>query len=54
VKDPIGPAEGNSRVVRGGSWSSVQAYARAASRYRFVPDFRYYYCGFRVVAAPVS
>jgi formylglycine-generating enzyme required for sulfatase activity len=36
------------RVWRGGSWVGLQDFARAAFRYRIVPDYRYYFLGFRV------
>ena len=37
-----------SRVLRGGSWSSEQAYLRSASRFRLYPDDRYSSIGFRL------
>jgi len=36
------------RVVRGGAWNYLQAYARCAYRYRFTPGYRFNYLGFRV------
>ena len=63
--DPQGPAEGEKRVVRGGScmpWfsddekflnESVHPYLRSASRYSFKPDTNFLIVlGFRVVLAP--
>jgi hypothetical protein len=41
-------AEG-SRVLRGGSWDSIQDLARADYRFYFLPYSRYDYFGFRVV-----
>jgi len=42
------------RVVRGGSWYFSVISARAAFRYRFVPDYRVNLVGFRVVrSAPI-
>ncbi|MBN2470415.1 MAG: SUMF1/EgtB/PvdO family nonheme iron enzyme [Anaerolineae bacterium] len=40
------------RVLRGGSWSSSQYVARAASRYNFNPFIRDFSYGFRVVRPP--
>jgi formylglycine-generating enzyme required for sulfatase activity len=39
----------NSRVLRGGSWSYLQGYARAVSRDYFHPADRFNVIGFRVV-----
>ena len=35
--DPVGPAQGSYRSVRGGSWSSLASSCRAACRYRELP-----------------
>ena len=40
VLDPIGPATGVSRVVRGGSWKTSARFARAAYRGEFVAATR--------------
>ena len=40
---------GKLRLLRGGSWHLNQNYCRAASRYNYNPDVRYYSFGFRVV-----
>ena len=40
---------GGSRVVRGGSWDLIAAYARCACRLRLRPVYRFDYLGFRVV-----
>ncbi|MEN8177601.1 MAG: SUMF1/EgtB/PvdO family nonheme iron enzyme [Pseudomonadota bacterium] len=46
---------GDSRVLRGGSWIYNPGNARAANRYRDLPDYRNYDGGFRVVlSAPIS
>jgi formylglycine-generating enzyme required for sulfatase activity len=47
VVDPLGPAAGGNRVIRGGSWSRDAQNARAAGRNRFDPDFRLDHIGFR-------
>ena len=49
VTDPRGPATGQLRVQRGGAWD-VKAYGcRSAFRNGGLPDFRYYYQGFRLL-----
>jgi len=45
--NPRGPASGDFRVLRGGSWYSVSGNVRAASRGTYVPVNRRYYVGFR-------
>jgi formylglycine-generating enzyme required for sulfatase activity/energy-coupling factor transporter ATP-binding protein EcfA2 len=42
------------RVLRGGSWSYAQYYARCAYRYWYNPDYSFNYIGFRVVVSPGS
>jgi formylglycine-generating enzyme required for sulfatase activity len=51
VTDPTGPADGQARVFRGGSWSSNQQGCRSAFRGDNSPDTRLIIYGFRVVAA---
>jgi cysteine-rich repeat protein len=48
VTDPLGPATGSYRVLRGGYWYGHANYARAAYRNRYVPDRRSYNVGFRL------
>jgi formylglycine-generating enzyme required for sulfatase activity len=47
--DPQGPNSGTSRVLRGGSWGVNDHFCRVAGRYRYVPDGRSLYLGFRLV-----
>ena len=47
--NPTGPATGDSRVLRGGSWNEHASDARCAFRYGSGPSFGYYYFGFRCV-----
>jgi formylglycine-generating enzyme required for sulfatase activity len=50
VTDPTGPVKGNSRVLRGGSWSDdTPARLRSACRYYDAPDLRFIDVGFRCV-----
>ncbi len=49
LSDPQGPAEGKFRVIRGGSWGSVEGDIRCAARSGGAPDFRHWYIGFRCV-----
>lgn len=49
VEDPQGPAQGEVRVRRGGSWHSWALYARCAYRNWNTPQTRYTLVGFRLV-----
>jgi len=54
VKNPSGPAKGERRVVRGGSWIFSPEYARSAVRDGLLPLVRGNLLGFRVLcAAPI-
>jgi formylglycine-generating enzyme required for sulfatase activity len=48
LTDPRGPAQGERRVLRGGSFVPTALYARSANRNNNSPAFRNYSCGFRV------
>jgi formylglycine-generating enzyme required for sulfatase activity len=49
-EDPVGPARGSYRVIRGGSWSYASSQCRSASRaIGGVQDRLGYHFGFRVV-----
>lgn len=52
AKNPRGPAKGDGRVLRGGSFGRVRGCVRCAYRFRHFPHYRLTYVGFRVVASP--
>lgn len=47
--DPAGPQSGDSRVLRGGSWSNSDGTIRISFRLSNPPDYKDSFCGFRVV-----
>jgi formylglycine-generating enzyme required for sulfatase activity len=49
AQDPPGPSSGESRVLRGGSFNSVDRLERVSVRMGDVPAFRYANVGFRCV-----
>ncbi len=51
--NPTGPATGNVRVFRGGSWSHGTANARTSIRYYNTPETRINFLGFRIAAPAV-
>jgi len=48
VSDPKGPAQGESRLLRGGAFSGRPSSVRSAYRNNFQPGYRYISFGFRV------
>ncbi|MFA4987129.1 MAG: formylglycine-generating enzyme family protein, partial [Candidatus Brocadiia bacterium] len=54
--DPMGPATGQFRVLRGGSWPFIAGYCRSAIRFRDPPRLQVHHVlGFRVVVgAPLA
>jgi formylglycine-generating enzyme required for sulfatase activity len=52
VVDPMGPAAGLDRMIRGGSWHSDAVYCRAASRKWNGPSNGLPFIGFRLALAP--
>ncbi len=47
--DPSGPLQGEERVYRGGMWFHNARFCRSAFRASYLPDYRGYYTGFRLV-----
>ena len=53
ITDPKGPATGEFRVLRGGSFSSYVSGARSSARYIFGwPASGFSYIGFRLARTP--
>ncbi len=53
AENPTGPDSGDYRVLRGGSWSDIDAYVRTANRhYVKGPDIRSHDIGFRCALSP--
>jgi formylglycine-generating enzyme required for sulfatase activity len=48
-KDSAGPATGNFRVLRGGSWQESARDCRSAVRHHSLPGFRNHGYGFRII-----
>jgi formylglycine-generating enzyme required for sulfatase activity len=51
-KNPIGPAKGEEKVVRGGSWLYVSDFLRSAHRFNAQPMNRHFGYGFRCAKTP--
>ena len=54
ARDPVGPADGSRRVLRGGSWNNTANIARSAYRNRSEPAGSYFLLGFRLSLRPAS
>jgi formylglycine-generating enzyme required for sulfatase activity len=54
VTDPTGAASGSIRVLRGGSWNSLARGCRSAFRFRFTPEVRSNFLGFRVLRSSIK
>ena len=46
--DPVGPQDGTTRVVRGGSWHQTATDWRSSFRRDYPPDYRGISIGFRL------
>ena len=52
MRDPRGPAAGNMRIVRGGSWVNDDvSMLRLAYRHKVPPDTYAYSVGFRIASS---
>lgn len=51
--DPMGRADGDFKVTRGGSHSSTPYYLRSSNRMGTLPENQHWLIGFRVVQAPM-
>ena len=52
VTNPMGPASGSFRVIRGGGWDTYSEDGRSAYRNFNYPDYRGNFIGFRLVFVP--
>lgn len=50
--DPVGPATGTERVIRGGSWEDVASECRSARRIPVDSNYHAQHVGFRVIVRP--
>ena len=51
-RNPIGPATGESKVVRGGSWLYISEFLRSAHRFAAQPTNKHFGYGFRCAKTP--
>ncbi|THJ23662.1 MAG: hypothetical protein CAF45_007315 [Nitrospira sp. CG24E] len=51
-RNPIGPATGDSKVVRGGSWLYISEFLRSAHRFSAQPTNKHFGYGFRCAKTP--
>ena len=51
--DPQGPQTGSLRVYRGGCWYDTARYCQSSYEYWYVPTYRHYSLGFRVLRSSV-
>jgi formylglycine-generating enzyme required for sulfatase activity len=54
VTDPVGPAEGKMRIIRGCSWKGKQRRCRTAQRNGYAPTYKGPNVGFRVIRVAAS
>ena len=54
LENPTGPAEGDFRVLRGGSWYGTAAAIRASDRGWYIPEGGTNYIGFRCAKSTIA
>lgn len=54
LTDPIGPAQGKTKVFRGGGWNNEARFARCSTRFTMAPASGIHFVGFRVALASVA
>jgi formylglycine-generating enzyme required for sulfatase activity len=54
VEDPIGPDEGELRIIRSGRWLLSSSLCRSAGRLMGIPEYRGYHIGFRVAYPEIT
>ena len=52
--DPVGPARGTYRVLRGGGWDISARRCRSAFRFNDKPTYKLNYIGFRLALVPIQ
>jgi len=52
VSDPMGPADGERRIDRGGAWDEFAHRCRSAMRGTALPEFQGNHIGFRLALVP--
>ena len=52
LDNPLGPQNGEMRILRGGSWDSGMSDVRTARRHAALPDLRDNQTGFRCSKTP--
>jgi formylglycine-generating enzyme required for sulfatase activity len=53
-RNPMGPEEGQFKVLRGGSWSDLPKYLLSYGRFKLLPTTRNSYIGFRCAKSVTS
>jgi len=53
-RNPLGPEQGQFKVLRGGSWSDLPKYLLTYGRFKLLPDTRNSYTGFRCAKSAPS
>jgi formylglycine-generating enzyme required for sulfatase activity len=54
LEDPIGPDEGELRIIRSGRWLLSSSLCRSAGRMMGTPEYREHHIGFRVAYPEIT